>query len=98
VVYDTNTSKYNITVLNNGEQQVSAGRLLVAFVDTSGAVGYSSPNVTDLQGNPISTTSAILPNGKVLMIAGLPSGISNPTYVYIYHQICEKISNDYLLG
>jgi len=43
---------------------VIAGRLLVAFVDVSGAVGYSAPDsVRDLQGNIISSTSAILPGG-----------------------------------
>jgi len=96
--YNTTTGEYQITVDNSGDQQIVAGRLLVAFVDKSGFTQSANPNITDLQGNPISPTSAILPGDKVQLIAGLPSGISNPTYVYIYHQACGKISNDYLLG
>jgi len=99
VVYDTASGKYNITVLNNGEQQVIAGRLLVVFVDASGAVANIAPsNITDLRENPIPSNSAILPGENVLLIVGLPSGISNPAYVYVYHQVCGKISNDYLIG
>jgi len=36
VVYDTAIGKYNITVLNNGEQQVIAGRLTVNFMNIQG--------------------------------------------------------------
>lgn len=40
VVYDTASGKYNITVVNNGEQQVIAGRLEVGFVDVNGRTDY----------------------------------------------------------
>jgi len=98
VVYDTNTGKYNITVLNNGEQQVIVGRLKVGFVDANGYTQSTNPTITDLQGNQIPSDNAILPGEKILLIAGVPSSISNPAYVYIHHQVCGKVSNDYLLG
>jgi len=99
VVYDTATGKYNITVLNNGEQQVIADRLKVGFVDISGKVDYAlNITVYAMDGAQLSSSQAIQTNWKVIIVAGLPSTISNPAYVFINHEICGKISNDYLLG
>jgi len=99
VVYDTNTGKYNITVLNNGEQQVIAERLKVGFVDISGQVDYAR-NITvyAMDGTQLDHSQPIGTNWKVIIVAGLPSIITRPAYIFINHEICGKISNDYLLG
>jgi len=97
VVYDTATGKYNITVVNNGDQQVIAGRLHINFVNIQGAVDSKRPqSIIYLDGTPINPTQAILPNEKFKMIEG--TSLDDLTYVYITHDVCGKISNDYLVG
>lgn len=74
-----------------------AGRLTVNFVNIQGIVDSGRPdNITFLDGTPVSPTSAISPDMKVKIIKG--TNLPNITYVYITHDICEKISNDYLYG
>jgi len=76
---------------------VIAGRLMVNFVNIQGVVDSGRPDsMTFLDGTPISSTSAILPDMKFKIIKG--TTLPNITYVYITHDVCGKISNDYLIG
>jgi len=93
VVYDTVSGKYNITVVNNGEQQVIAGRLEVGFVDVNGRTDYSSNvSVYTMDGTLLNSSQVIGTNWKVILVAGLPSTITNPAYVFINHNICGKLA------
>jgi len=76
---------------------VIAGRLTVNFVNIQGAVDSGKPErVTYLDGTPIDLTQPILPNVGVRIVKG--TTLPNLTYIYITHDVCGKISNDYLVG
>jgi len=87
---------YIVTVVNNGEQQVVAGRLNINFVDPQGRVDSKKPNNKYMDGSPVSPTDPLYPNWKFIMNAS--TIWPTVTYIYITHDICGKISNDYLFG
>jgi len=86
---------YIATVRNNGEQQVIAGRLNINFVDQQGRVDSKKPNITYMDGSPVNPSDPLYPNWEFKMNA---STNYNPVYIYITHDVCGKISNDYLYG